>query len=432
VLSPDPVARGSALFFRARIAGNAGFFAAVLILAHALGPSGRGTIAFVVVTALVVARVAGLGVAEATTVFAARRVGARGILLPNLVLFLLASALLGAALACGVLALLGDERPAGVGEEDLAILAGGTLAAALVEGTGAFMLGCGRLRSLALITGTAPWLYPLLLAAIWMFAGLTASRAALAWVATEAVRALLLLRQSARGIHVGRPSLGLLLESLWFGAKAWMGSLASFLNFRTDQILMGFLASEAALGIYAVAVNASEMLLYLPAATATALLPVAARAEPAARAEHTLRAFRSAGLVTAGAILVAAALGPLLLPIVFGGPFRASVEPFLWLLPGALGFAAMAVFSHALVASSSPGLSSLGPLVSLVVGVALDLVLIPRFGASGAAAAASTAFLAGGAAALTAFARRNPFSWRALVLPRRGDLDVLRALAGRA
>jgi len=118
-----------------------------------------------------------------------------------------------------------------------------------------------------------------------------------------------------------------------------------------------------------------------------------------------------------------------LLPAVFGDAFGASVEPFLWLLPGALGFAATAVFSNALMASTSPGLSSLGPLVSLVVGVALDLVLIPRFGATGAAAAASSAFLAGGAVAVAVYARRSPFAWSALLRPRREDLDLLRALA---
>jgi hypothetical protein len=78
---PDPVAGGSALLFWSKIAGNAGFFAAVLILARALGPTGRGTIAFITVTALVAARLAGLGITEATTVFVARRVEARGALL---------------------------------------------------------------------------------------------------------------------------------------------------------------------------------------------------------------------------------------------------------------------------------------------------------------------------------------------------------------
>jgi O-antigen/teichoic acid export membrane protein len=422
------VAGGSALLFWSKVAGNAGFFVAVLILARALGPTGRGTIAFITVTAIVVARIAAFGVTEATIVFSARRKDDRGALLSNMVLFMLASALLAAALACGLLLLLGDERPSGVGGSELVMIAAGTLASALVDGAAGFLLGCDRLRRLALITATASWVYPVLLATLWITSGLTVLRAATAWVATETLRACLLLRQSARGIDVARPRLRLLSESVRFGVRAWVGSLARFLNFRTDQIIMGFLASEAALGVYAVAVNASEALLYLPAATATALLPVAARAEPGHRAEQTLRAFRSVALVTGGAIVVAALLGPLLLPVAFGSAFRPSVGPFLWLLPGALGFAAIAVFSNALMASSAPGLSSLGPLASLVVGIALDLVLIPRFGASGAAAAASAAFLVGGAVALAVYARRSPFAWQALLRPRRGDLDVFRAL----
>jgi O-antigen/teichoic acid export membrane protein len=429
VLNGDPVAGGSALLFWSKVVGNAGFFAAVLMLARALGPTGRGTIAFITVSALVLARVAGLGVGEATAVLAAKRADRRAALLANLVLFMFVSALIAAALACSILLSAEGERPAGIGSAELAILGAATLVSALVEAGASFLLGCGRLRRLALITATASWIYPVLLAGIWLAGGLTVARAALAWVVGESIRALLLLRSSLRGVGVARPSLQLLRGAMSFGLRAWAGTLSRFLNFRIDQILMGFLASEAALGIYAVAVNASEALLYLPAATATALLPVAARAGAAERGDQIVRAFRSAAIVTAGAMVVAAAIGPLLLPLLFGDAFRPSVEPFLLLLPGAVGFAAIAVFSSGLMASSSPGLSSLGPVVSLVVGVALDLVLIPRFDANGAAAAASAAFLAGGVAALAAYRRRHPFGWRELVHPRRGDLDVLRALA---
>ncbi|HEY7707612.1 MAG TPA: hypothetical protein VH968_10635, partial [Gaiellaceae bacterium] len=79
----DPVAGGSALLFWSKVAGNAGFFVAVLFLARGLGPTGRGTIAFITVTALVAARFAGLGIGEATAVFVARRPEARGALLGN-------------------------------------------------------------------------------------------------------------------------------------------------------------------------------------------------------------------------------------------------------------------------------------------------------------------------------------------------------------
>jgi O-antigen/teichoic acid export membrane protein len=428
--SADPLAGGSALLFWSKIAGNVGFFVAVLMLARALGPTGRGTIAFITVTALVAARLAGLGIQEATSVFVARRPEARGALLTNVVAFMTGTSLLAAGIACGALVVLGDDRPASLDAAEVGTIAVATLVSALGDAGHSVVLGCGRFRRIALVTATASWVYPLLLLAIWSTIGLTVLRAAVAWTVAESLRALAYLGQSLRGVAPGRPDLGLLVQTVRFGSKAWIGSLARFLNFRTDQLLLGVLASEAALGVYAVAVNASEVLLYLPAATATALLPIAARTQAGRRAEQALRAFRAVILVTAGAALLGAIVGPILLPVVFGAAFEASVLPFLWLLPGALGFTAMVVFSNALVAASSPGLSSAGPLVALVVGVVLDIVLIPPFGASGAAAASSAAFLSGGCVALLVFRSRTPFAWRMLVHPRREDLSMFRALAG--
>jgi O-antigen/teichoic acid export membrane protein len=425
----DPLTAGSANLFWAKIAGNGGYFVAVLLVARGLGPAGRGTVAFITVAALVVAHIAGLGVGEATTVLAARRPGSRPVLLANAVLFFLSSGLVAAALAFFGLLLSGIE-PAGVGTPELVILGLGIVSCAAGHAGYSFLLGVERLRQLAFVTGCTSWVYALLVLALWAGPGLTVGRAALAWTATEGLRAVVLISLSGRGTLLGRPRPGLLIEELRFGIRLWMGSLARFLNFRTDQILMGFLASEAALGFYAVAVNASEVLLYLPSSAATALLPLIARTEPAHRGEETLRAFRSVAFVTAAGVAAAALLGPVILPAVFGGPFQESVGPFLWLLPGTFGFAASSVFSNALVGSSSPGLSSLGPIVSLAVGIGLDIVLIPPFGATGAAAAASAAFLAGGATALLTYRRVSPFTWRALLVPRRGDLDVLKALAG--
>jgi len=425
----DPLSAGSANLFWAKIAGNGGYFVAVLIVARGLGPAGRGTVAFITVTALVVAHVAGLGVGEATTVLAAREPRRRSVLLANALVFYLASSLAAAAVTfTGLLA--SDVGPAGVGVAELVILASGIVACAVGEAGYSFLLGMERTRELAYVTGCASWLYALVVVVLWAGPGLTVAGAALAWTGTEAVRTLVLLSLSRRGASIGNPSRRMLVEEIGFGIRLWIGSLARFLNFRTDQILMGFLASEAALGFYAVAVNASEILLYLPSSAATALLPLIARTEPVRRGEETLRAFRSVAFVSAIGAVVAAILGPLVLPAVFGDAFDESVIPFLWLLPGTLGFAASTVFSNALVGSSSPGLSSLGPIVSLAVGFALDLALIPRFDATGAAVAASAAFLAGGAVALATYYRVNPFAWRALLVPHRGDLDVLRALAG--
>ncbi len=424
----DAVVGGSVLLFWSKVAGNVGFFVAVLILARALGPSGRGTIAFLLVTVLVAARVANLGMAEATAVLVARRPAKRGALLANTLVVAFATALVASVAACAVLVALGEERPAGIGEAELAVIVGATVVSALGDAGHSVLLGRGSIHAIAVITASASWLYALMLVLVWAFDGLTVLGAALAWTAAEAVRGAAFLGRAKRGLAARRPDLRLLREALGFGTRAWAGSLARFLNFRTDQLLVGVLASEATLGIYAVAVNASEVLLYLPAAMATALLPAAARSAGRVGVDHALRAFRSAAVVTAVAMLAGAILGPVLLPRIFGAEYTDSVPPFLLLLPGALGFAATAVFSSALVGGASPGLSSLGPVTALAVGIGLDLLLIPRFGASGAAAAASAAFFAGGLAALAAFRRRHAFPWRAVIAPERGDLAVFRAL----
>jgi O-antigen/teichoic acid export membrane protein len=140
--------------------------------------------------------------------------------------------------------------------------------------------------------------------------------------------------------------------------------------------------------------------------------------------------FRAVMIITTVAVAVAAVLGPVLVPLVFGHAYAGSVEPFLWLLPSAFGFAASAVFSNALLASGAPARSSLGPVTSLVVGVGLDIVLIPAHGATGAAIAASVALLIGGTAAAVAYGARAGLRPGALI-PRRDDVALLASRAIR-
>ena len=426
--SAATVATGSARLVWAQVVGNAGLFVGLLLIARALGPSGRGTVAFIAVTSMLLAWIARFGVGEATVVFAAQRPHARPVLLSNILMFAAIAGSISAALVCGALVLAPSVRPPGLGSAELAALGLSVLAAALANAGYKFVLGCSRFRLHALVTTTTSWMYAVVIAILWAAFGLTTARAAFAWAAVHGVRALVLFSASALGVGMRPPGLPLLRESLRFGLRAWVGTLADDLNFRVDQIIVALIASETALGIYAVAVNAFEVLLYLPGAAASALLPLIAGSPGPMRTERTLHMFRSVALLTAGSVVVAAFLGPALLPIAFGSSFEGSASPFLLLLPGALGALLLATFTNALVASSAPGLSSLGPLASLFVGLALDFALIPPFGASGAAAAASGAFFAGGVTALLAYRTREPFRWGELLLPRRGDLDILRAL----
>jgi O-antigen/teichoic acid export membrane protein len=426
--STPTVATGSARLFWAQVVGNAGLFVGLLLIARALGPTGRGTVAFITVASMLVAWIARFGVGEATVVFFARRPADRPALLANIALLAGTAGAVGAAAVCTVLVLVPSVRPSGLGNAELIALGVSVVAATFADAGYKFVLAASRFRLHARVTMTTSWMYAVLIATLWAAFGLTPARAAFAWGSVHAVRAVVLLSASARAVGVRAPNLPLFNDCLRFGVRAWVGSLADNLNFRVDQIIVALIASEATLGIYAVAVNAFEVLLYLPGGAATALLPLVAGSAQPMRGERTLHAFRSVTFVTSAGLAVAALLGPFLLPLVFGSAYADSVTPFILLLPGALGAVLLAIFTNALVASSAPGLSSLGPLVSLFVGVALDFALIPPFGASGAAAAASAAFFAGGATAVLTYRTRDRFRWRDLVVPQRGDLDVVRAL----
>jgi O-antigen/teichoic acid export membrane protein len=427
---PSSLAGNSLRMLGAQVAGNAGYFVSVLVLARGLRPGDRGAVAFVTVSALVVSSLASFGTAEATRVFAAQRPAARPRLLSNVVLASAGGGVVGGILACAALVALADVRPPGVGTVELAAIGAGAVVGALGLAGAAFLHGCSRFRAYSRLLAAGPWLYAVLLGVAWAAGGLTVERAVIAWVAAQAVPALLFCGAAARGTGFGRPDLRLLAETVRYGARAWLGGLAHLLNARVDQVLLGLLASQAALGAYAVAVNASEVLFYLPSAVATALLPSVARSGGAAGVERTLRVFRGVMLLTLVAVGVAAAVGPVLLPLAFGAAYGGAVEPFLWLLPSAIGFVASAVFSNALLASGAPALSSLGTVVSLTVGVTLDVVLIPRLGATGAAVAASVALLCGGTVAAVAYGIRSGVRPAAL-LPRRADAALLASRAMR-
>jgi O-antigen/teichoic acid export membrane protein len=174
------------------------------------------------------------------------------------------------------------------------------------------------------------------------------------------------LTRAIRRYGFGQPDAGSFRTTVHFGIRAWAVSASRFLNFRADQIVMGLLTTEAALGTYAVAVDASEARLYLPLAIGSAIVPVIGGSEESKHGERTLKALRALLLTTtisvavAVAVAVAAAAGPMLLPLVFGAVYKGSVIPFLFLLPGAFGFAVISVIEGTLVAARRPGRASIG------------------------------------------------------------------------
>jgi O-antigen/teichoic acid export membrane protein len=413
-----------------QVFANAGQFVAVIVLAHALGPSGRGAVAFVVSTSLLVGQVLRLGLTSATTYMVAHRPADAPRLVTNGLLAALASSAVASTATVVVLVSVPSIRPAHVGSTALLALCLGIVGGDIGAVATALLLGSRRFVAFAASSSSVAWVYAGTIAGVYAIWGLTPASACLIWGLSRLADALSLLAFGLARTRIGRPDRALMRAALRFGIRSAAGELAITTNARADQSIMGAISPERELGLYAAAVNVGEVLLYLPNAVGNALLPNLVEAETSELGTMTLRAFRMVFAITTVAVVGAAVTGFFLIPVVFGSRFDDSVTPFLLLLPGAFGYAAQKVFSSALTGLAAPGRSSLGPLTALVTGIVLDLILIPPYGADGAASAASAAFVAGGLVALLAFRASVPFRPGELV-PRRSDARAIASVVTR-
>jgi O-antigen/teichoic acid export membrane protein len=408
------LSRGSAAVLAQQVFTNAGQFVAVTVLAHALGPNGRGAVAFVVSTSLLVGQVLRLGLTPATTYMVARRPDDAPRLLSNSLLVACCSSALASSATVAVLLLAPGLRPAHVGSVALLALCMGILGGDMTAVGLAVLWGTRRFTTFAASMITTGWIYAVSMFVVYQWRGLTPASACLIWGLSRMLDASSLLGCVVFRIRPARPDRTLLRAALRFGIRSAPGELATSTNARADQSIMGAISPERELG------------LYLPNAVGSAIVPNLVETEHDELEATSLRAFRMVFAVTTVAVIGAGILGAVLIPIVFGSRFDDSIDPFLLLLPGAWGYSAQKVFSSALTGLGQPGRSSLGPLTALLVGLALDAFMIPLYGADGAAGAASAAFIAGGIASLVAFHLAIPFRLRALV----PNLSDARAIGG--
>ena len=173
-----------------------------------------------------------------------------------------------------------DTEPAGVSAALFAVCIPAAVFLALLDLGLSCLLAVGRPADYAVTLAVAPWLYPVVLGLAAVFTTLDVGATIVAWLVASAGAGLLAVIVAGRALGFGRPSRSLLAEVLPFGFRAWLGGLAGSLNFRLDQVLMGFLASTAALGLYAVAVNVSEVVLYVPVGGGRASRPVRRAGSP--------------------------------------------------------------------------------------------------------------------------------------------------------
>jgi O-antigen/teichoic acid export membrane protein len=390
------------------------------LLAHALGPEGRGMYAAVAAPLSLAPAVLGFGLPTFVTRESA--MGVRpGRILGSVGPFLLLAGALGMLLAPFAADAFGRGRSA-VHDP---LLIGLLLTPIVLLSVVSFGLANGAQNwRIVTFARLAPAVIGLTgIAGLSLLGTLTVRNAAAVLIVGSVSGLLPAVLLLARGGRVRFES-SLATKAVRFAPAAWLWQLGSLTNARLDQVLMISLSSTRQLGLYAVAVTIGGLCTTFVGAVGTVLLPRMVAGDAAL----LIRAFRLTVTLTVFGTLALALVTPVLLPLMFGSGFFDAVPMALILLAAGVPAAGSAVLLSALFAGGAPRWAAYGEATGLLVTVGALLLLLPLWGGMGAACTSLLSYTATLAVLTAGVARRFDVPVTALFRP---SADETRQLAAR-
>ncbi|MFC5061600.1 lipopolysaccharide biosynthesis protein [Actinomycetospora atypica] len=365
------------------------------VLANVLGAAGRGQSAAAAAPLLVLSAAGSLGLPQAVTYYVAQ--GRR--LSSSVVAAVVGiTVVIGVASTVGIAAARGYLSDADPLLADLIVVGGVFVTPALLVGLlRGRAAGLQRWNEVAAEKALTTLVRAVTIVGLAATGGLDLLTAVLAVCLSPVIGGMTYLpglRPSARRrasvsvpIHAPPARLGGLLR---FGSSVWMGSVATMLMARINEIFLIPLSDATQLGLLVVAVTISD----IPWIVTQALRDVLFGASSRTMDSKVLT--QASRICSAGAALLCVGVAvtlPWWLVPVFGGDFARALWPTNLLLLGACAAVPGLIAGAALEASGRPHVRSLTLVASLVLDGALVFALVPEFGAVGAAAAVVVATL---------------------------------------
>jgi O-antigen/teichoic acid export membrane protein len=392
-----------------------------VLTARAFGPEGRGELSLATQFVTLVATLGSLGLIAAAAYHSARAKWSKPVAFGSSTLLglLLGLVILG---GCCLVILVGNVTFNGLPESYLALASLALPFLLAVLAIQAVYQGFRDFKEFNRIT-LAQAALPLVLIGIAVGVGGGVRAAILATVAAAALLFLAVLANVQRSVGFAwRLKLADLRELVSFGLRVHPANVLAYLGYRLDIFLVDGYKGAAAVGLYGAGVVIAEGLWMPSQAVSTALFPtIAAETSESARLGITPFVARSTLWLTAilGGLLVLVA-GPVV-DLLYTSSFSASAAVIRILVPGIVLFSAARVLSNDIAARGRPLVNSVIAAASVVSNIALNIVLIPRYGIDGAAWASTGSYSLLFLATATVYRRVTRVPMRALVVPTRDD-----------
>ena len=256
---------------------------------------------------------------------------------------------------------------------------------------GAAEIGRGRVAVYNAVTAATTAAYVVGVLTLAATGHLTVMACFVCCAAGQSLGVILFLALAAVRVHPDGSKIAL-RRYLGYALRAYLPNVAHYGMLRMDVPVIQLLAGTAAVALYAVALPVAEALLLLPAAVAVVMFP---RVTCGAIDREAADRIGGAVVVSTALLAVAVAVSaPVIIPAVYGAPYRGTVAVVWCMLPGLVIFSAGRTSQAYLAATDRLRPVIIATVAGAAAGLACLVELTPRLGAAGAGAADSIGYVA--------------------------------------
>jgi O-antigen/teichoic acid export membrane protein len=207
-------------------------------------------------------------------------------------------------------------------------------------------------------------------------------------LATAVCLCLAIWRISLAQLPFNRPkvSINVLGDSINFGMGSYAQNLIGMLNSRAGLALVGIFSSISEVGTYSVALLIISSIRLIPDAIGTILLPKLTTLEVEENTRLSALVFKGVILLSVGLCAVLVPISAPLILLLFGNDYAGAIVPTQIMLIGGLFGAAYQILTRVFTSDAKQKNSIVAAGTGLCAMCVASIVLIPEYGALGAAA----------------------------------------------
>jgi O-antigen/teichoic acid export membrane protein len=427
-------ARNAAMTFATRVALVLVGLVTSVIMARALGPTGRGLFSLAVVTSTMVFYATNLGIGASSGYYLGRKKTPLEDLAGNLLSLSVAVGAAALALSLSLSGLLASRIVPSVPHWAIVVALFAVPFAGLLYAFQMLFRANDDFLNFNVVELLQPCSFFVIfvLGMVFVPARLFGASvvAFLVSMVVAGLGAVLLMRRCVRfGFRWDRD---IVTGTLRFGVQQNIAIFLDIINYRFDMLLVNYFLDPAHVGFYSISLAIPEKLWNVPNILSSVLHPRVAHAgddEDANR--ETARVSRITVLIIGVSCVAILLLGRVAIRLLYSDRFLPAVSPMLVLLPGILMMSVAKVLTSDLIARGYPRANLWAGLVAVAANVGCNVILIPRMGIGGAALASSVSYTLYAAVVAGYFMRVTGVRLDLVVVPRADDARYLFRAARR-